>query len=178
MRAAPFQITPPDGPLIPTTDLRGVVRMETDERDGDIEAALSGAVALLDGYRGRLGRCILAQRWALPLVGRAEAVLLPFPDCRDPRVERLVDGAWVEGAGLFHSGQWVALSDMPDDFTGLHLTVTVGYETPADVPGDIMAAVRLLVAHLFDYDPRAWGVEVGNLPANVEAMIAAKVWFG
>lgn len=105
-----------------------------------------------DGYTGRLGRCILRQKWALPLIVQPDVVCLPFPDCREFKVERLVDGVWteVDAVTLALFENQVSLSEMPDDWEGLHLTCYAGWESADKVPGNLKQAVRLLVAHWFD----------------------------
>jgi hypothetical protein len=171
----PFRVEAPQGVLVPVEELRQQVNLDTDEQDGRLTSAERAAVARLDGYTGRLGRCILRQKWALPLIGNPEVVHLPFPDCFDFKIERLDSGNWteIEGVALQYFEDQVSLSDMPDDWTNLHLTCQAGWETAADVPEDIKQAVCLLVAHLVFYDPKTWdGLVAGQLPQNVESMIS------
>lgn len=173
----PFQVEAPQGVLVPVNDtLRQQLRVDTDELDGLIASYEKSAVDFLDGYDGRLGRCILRQKWALPLVGNPEAVFLPFPDCRDFAIERLeTHGAWVQEAGVTVTQieDYVLLADLPGDQTGLHLTCWAGWGTAEDVPENLKQAVRLLVAHWFDPDAEknARSIAPGGLPNSVAVMI-------
>jgi len=175
----PFRVEAPAGPLVPVADLRGQVLMDSDEQDNRIAAYERAAVDFLDGYTGRLGRCILRQKWALPLVGNPEAVFLPFPDCREFAIERLDDqGAWAQVAGVTvtRMEDYALLVDLPNDQTGLHLTCWVGWETADDVPENLKQAVRLLVAHWFDNRAAvSTGQAPHPVPLAVDALIAPLV---
>lgn len=172
----PFRVEAPQGVLVPVEELRQQVRVDTDEQDSLIEAYERSAVEFLDGYTGRLGRCILLQKWALPLVGNPEAVYLPFPDCRDFTVEQLDDqGGWsdVPGVTITRMDDYALLVDLPSDQTGLHLTCWAGWPAAEDVPENLKQAVRLLVGHWFDpeADRNVRSVAPGGLPNSVAAMI-------
>ena len=172
----PFRVEAPQGALVPVEDLRQQLRVDTDEQDNLINAYERAAVDYLDGYTGRLGRCILRQKWALPLVGNPEAVFLPFPDCREFSVERLDShGEWsnVAGVSVTHIGDHALLASLPIDQSGLHLTCWAGWEEVVDVPEVLKQAVRLLVAHWFDpdADKSARNVAPSGLPNSVAAMI-------
>lgn len=174
----PFRVEAPADVLLPIADLREAVRAETDEQDTLIENAGKAAVVRLDGFTGRLGRCILDQKWALPLAAGQDIVDLPFPDCREFQVEALEGGTWsnVGGVAIQYFDCQVSLTDVPEDGTGLHLTFRCGWESAEDVPEDIKQAVRMLVAHLYRFDPKSWeGLAAGRFPANVETMISGYV---
>jgi len=169
----------PDGVLVPwdaTDGLAAQCSLEiSDTRQGMVEGFERAAVAYLDGYTGRLGRCILRQKWALPLVGEPDVVHLPFPDCRDFAVERLDGDNWTEvpGIGLQHVDDQVALSDMHADWTGLHLTCIAGWDTADVVPDNIKQAVRMMVAHWFDNRATVTtGPAPHAVPMSAEALIS------
>ncbi len=175
----PFRVEAPQGALVPVEELRQQVRADTDEQDSLIEAYERSAVDFLDGYTGRLGRCILRQKWALPLIGNPEAVFLPFPDCREFAIERLDDrGGWapVTGVTVTRMEDYALLMDLPGDRTGLHLTCRAGWATAEDVPDNLKQAVRLLVAHWFDNRAAVTtGQAAHQVPMAVDAMIAPLV---
>jgi hypothetical protein len=175
----PFRVEAPQGALVPVEELRQQVRADTDEQDELILAYERAAVDFLDGYSGRLGRCILRQKWALPLVGTPDAVFLPFPDCREFAIERLDDqGVWSDVAGVTVTGidDCALLMDLPSDQAGLHLTCWAGWATAEDVPGNLKQAVRLLVAHWFDNRAAVTtGQAPHQVPMAVDAMIAPLV---
>lgn len=172
----PFRVEAPEGVLVPVEELRQHVRADTNEEDNLIEAFERSAVDFLDGYTGRLGRCILRQKWALPLDGSSEPVHLSFPDCRDLSIERLDDqGVWSDVAGVTVTqiDDCALIADLPSDKTGLHLTYWAGWDTAADVPANLKQAVRMLVAHWFE---NRTAVTTGQtaahqMPMAVEAMI-------
>lgn len=171
----PFRVEAPQGVLVPVDELRQHVREDTNEEDSLIQSYEKAAVAYLDGYSGRLGRCVLRQKWALPLLGNPESVFLPFPDCREFAIERLDDqGVWsdVTGVTVTKMEDYVLLVDMPGDQTGLHLTCWAGWETADDVPENVKQVVRLMVAHWFEYRGVVTaGQTQHQLPLAVEAMI-------
>lgn len=172
----PFRVEAPQGVLVPVEELRLQVRADTDEQDSLIKAYERAAVDFLDGYTGRLGRCILRQKWALPLVGNPEAVFLPFPDCRELEIKHLDDqGTWsdVEGVSVTQMDDYALLMDLPADQSGLYLTCWAGWETAEDVPENLKQAVRLMVAHWFDPDAdrNVRNIAPGGLPGSVAAMI-------
>ncbi len=175
----PFRVEAPQGVLVPVEELRQQVRADTDEQDSLIEAYERSAVDYLDGYTGRLGRCILRQKWALQLVGNPEAAFLPFPDCREFSIERLDDqGAWsqVDGVTVTRMEDYALLMDLPGDQTGLHLTCWAGWSTADDVPDNLKQAVRLLVAHWFDNRAAVTtGQATHRVPMAVDSMIAPLV---
>lgn len=172
----PFRVEAPQGALVPIEQLKLQARVETDSEDSLITAFEKSAVDYFDGYTGRLGRCVLRQKWALPLIGEPEAVFLPFPDCREFAVERLDDqGAWSIEAGVTISqdGDCVHLADLPDDQSGFHLTCWAGWETADDVPENLKQAVRMLVAHWYDNRSAvASGDQPHQVPMAVESMIS------
>lgn len=180
MTARPVLIEAPQGALMSVPELRTLCRVDGPDHDARLEGAQRAAVELLDGYTGRLGRCILPQRWAVPLEGAADMVSLPFPQCRDFVVEARTGDQWapVESAMVVpgNCGTVVAVTDMSEDVGAQRLAFWAGWDTPEDVPSNLVQAVGLLVAHLFDYDPRTWaGLQPGRLPMNVEAMISPLV---
>lgn len=175
----PFRVEAPVGVLVPWDAVDGLAAQcsleVTDPRRGQVEGYERAAVDYLDGYAGRLGRCILRQKWALPLTNNPEIVQLPFPDCRDFQIERMQGDVWsvVEGTTLQFFEDQVSLTDLPDDHEGLHLTCWAGWDDADAVPDNLKQAVRLLVAHWFDNRAAVTTGGVPTLvPMGVEAMIA------
>ena len=146
----PFRVEAPASPLVPLADLRAHGRADTADEDALLQGFERAAVAYLDGYTGRLGRCVLRQKWALPLTDQPQAVQLPFPDCRDFKIEqRDAFGVWSEVADvtITQFDDNVLLTNLPADQSGLHLTCIAGWETVDDVPDSLKQAVQMLVAH-------------------------------
>ena len=156
----PYRVDAPASPLVPYADLRTRLNIiltgdatEDAARQNDVESLEAAAVDYLDGYSGRLGRCILAQKWAFPLDVGTEVVYLPFPDCHSFAVEAkdefgdlqpVADVEITEGRGC------VSLSGLGSDVTGAYLTLTAGWATADDVPANITQAIKMLVAFWYD----------------------------
>lgn len=174
----PFRVVAPQGVLVPWAAADGLAVLcglePDDERQGLVEGFERAAVAYFDGYSGRLKRCILRQKWALPLIGNPEAVNLPFPDCREFEIERREDDlSWtpIEDVTIKVERDRVWLTDLPQDSSGLHLTCWAGWETPAEVDQNLVQAVRLLVAHWFDNRSAvSAGPTPHEVPLGVDAM--------
>ena len=64
------------------------LRYDDDDQDVLIAACIAAATDRLDGWAGILGRCLVAQTWAVDLgCWPADRWLrLPFPDCGKPVV--------------------------------------------------------------------------------------------
>lgn len=170
----PFCIDAPVGPLVELTDLRRHLRVDSHEEDALIASYSQAAVDYLDGYGGVLGRCILPQKWALPLIGRPDVVMLPFPDCRDLQIERRSDETWtvIDGPALQFFEDQVSLSDMPEDWDNLFLTCQAGWASADHVPENLKQAVRLLVAHWYDNRSAA---ATGQVPQQVPLAVSAMI---
>ncbi|MEP4195977.1 MAG: head-tail connector protein [Aliishimia sp.] len=175
----PFLLEAPVGPLLQLDDLKKHIRVEGDGENTLVEAYERAAVALLDGYSGILGRCVLKQKWALPLMGCPDAVFLPFPDCRDFQIEqRLSSGDWidVENVAIQQDGDCVSFVDLPCGEAGLHLTCWAGWETADEVKETLKQAVRMLTAHWFDNRSAVTtGQAPHNVPLGFQGMIAPLV---
>ena len=150
----PFRVEAPVGDVVSLDDLRDHCRQIGVEHDAKIAAAGLAAVAYLDGYSGRLGRCILQQKWAFPLGQLWEVVKLPFPDCRDFKLEYLDDlVAWQEVPGVtFAEGfDWVAVEAGGEDQDGqLYLTAVAGAVDANSVDDRIKQIIRALTVLWFD----------------------------
>ncbi|WP_136440310.1 head-tail connector protein [Pacificoceanicola onchidii] len=171
----PFRVVAPQGTLVPIEDLRDHVRADTGEQDLRLASFERAAVAYLDGYTGRLGRCILRQKWAQPLNGTEKLVDLPFPDCREFSVEqRDSEGAWSEVANVTVTvvDDCALLEGLPLDQSGIHLMFWAGWDTPDEVPENLKQAVFLLATHWND-NRSAINHSGANseLPYGVETML-------
>ena len=182
----PFRVEAPENPVLVVWDggngLATHCGLESDDlRKALVEDFERAAVDYLDGYAGRLGRCILRQKWALPLqcAAATETVFLPFPDCRKFAVEQLdAEDVWsaVAGVTVTQMDDHALLEDLPTDQTGLYLTCYAGWETVAEVPENLKQVVRMLVAYWFDNrDAATPNRSAQALPLVVETLIAPLV---
>lgn len=149
----PFLVTPPTGDVVPLdAELRRHCRVDGTDDDAVIASNVAAAVSHLDGYTGALGRCILAQRWAVPVPETVDTVVLPFPDCRAFTVERLAGDTWTVEAGVTVTPclTTVRLDGLPSDRTGLHVLMDAGWADAFAVPEALKQAVRMLAAHWYE----------------------------
>lgn len=170
----------PAGVLVPWSGDGGLAAHcsleEDDERQGLVESYERAAVNYLDGFSGRLGRCILRQKWVVPLSSQPSVIYPPFPDSREFAIERQDEASWVAAAAPAFEviSGCVHLSDYPVDLEGLHLTFWAGWEKSSDVPEDIKQIVRFLVAYWFEGRGDSMGVNLSthHTPVAVEALLA------
>jgi len=166
----PFQITAPVGDVLPLDgDLKAHTRVD-DPTDGALIANYQrAAVALLDGYTGTLGRCILAQAWAFPVPLAGCEMCLPFPDCRGMEIQSYDGAAFtpIAGAAILPGFDRVTLSGLPSDRSNVYLTLTAGWPSPAGVPHNLKQAIRLLVGHWYE-----------NREAATAGGVSAEIQFG
>jgi len=172
----PFRVEAPASPLVDLDDLKAHLRFDGPDQDDLITALEAVAVDHLDGYSGRLGRCILRQKWAFPLIGQPHVVPLPFPDCREFKIEHF-DGSttWTDAEGTVVPCplDTVLLEDMPDDWSGLHLTCYAGAENTAEVKEAIKHAVKLMVSHWFKNTSAVTTDETAReLPMGVQTLLS------
>jgi len=172
----PFRVQAPFGDVVALDDLRDHCRQIGAEHDAKITAAAAAAVDYLDGYSGRLGRCILEQKWAFPLTSTGQTVRLPFPDSRDFKLEyRDGAGDWQVVPditfGTAHDYVWVETNNV-DQEGPLFITAVAGAESASDIPDRIKQIVRALTVLWFDtpstvtIDARAQ-----EMPHGIETMI-------
>lgn len=152
-------ISPPIISPVSTDEAKQFLRVDVTDDDALISSLIDAAVAGLDGERGELGRCLLAQTWRLDrdLFPRG-AIELPLPPTIAVDVVSYVDttGAIatmapadfaVTGAGSFGfaritptAGRWPAGSSVS-------VTFRAGFgEAAEDVPADLRAAILSRVA--------------------------------
>jgi len=172
----PFIVTPPVGNLVETADL--LPHLVGNAEDAALITGYQlAAMAYLDGYGGRLGRCLLPQKWAFPLFDAPDTIYLPFPDCRDFKFEYLgATGVWTEviGPTLKICGRTAyAISDLPADTEALMLTCVAGWESAAKVPASIKHAVYMLVGHWYENRAAVDNADAGlQVPLGFEALIS------
>jgi hypothetical protein len=174
----PIRVEAPVGDVVTLDDLRDHCREIDGEHDAKIAAAGKAAVAYLDGYSGRLGRCILQQKWAFPLGTLGQMVSLPFPDCRDFALEYLDENdAWAVVPNVtFATGfDWVAVDEGGDDQEGqLYLTALSGAVDANGVDDRIKQIIRALT--VLWYDTPSTVMKDGKaqaMPHGIETLISS-----
>lgn len=137
----PVRTTPPQGPVVSTADLRAHLRVDGTDEDELIAALEKSAVAMLDGYRGRLGRCILEQQWSVTF-GEAGTFRLPLPDVFEVVAENPSGDPVVATLAQDAIGSVVTIT--------APAMVTMTAKLPEDALDTVRIAVKMLVGHWFE----------------------------
>lgn len=179
---APVLITPPAA-LLTLTEVKAQLRIDGSHEDILLTGYIAAAAAWLDGWHGVLGRCILAQTWAIR-AGALASMQLPFPDVVSAVVTYLdADGTTqvvapadyrvrtVNGAG------WLTFADgylAPALLAGRDDCVTVtAVFGQAAAPAPLKVAALMMIAHWYQHREAAVaGVTVATVPLAVDALIA------
>lgn len=156
---------PPALTLVTLADAKLHSHIDSSDEDALLTALIGAAEAHLDGYGGILGRALLTQTWErkfacfehmmrLPVGIASEIVGIAYFDANNaPQTlsasiyELLTDeiGSYV---GLKPYQQWPSAYRRSD---AVAVTWKAGYgATAATVPADIIAAMKLLIGHLFE----------------------------
>lgn len=156
--------TPPADAPVSLAELKAHIRVDSASEDALIQDALDGAVSLLDGYSGVLGRCLLAQTWTWSLshfpchaIDLPLARLISIEEIRylDPDgADQLLDPS----AYLALTGERAAIEPAYGTFwpsarcqsRSVRIKFRAGYGAAAgDVPRAIKAAIKLIAADLY-----------------------------
>ena len=180
----PIRVTAPTDEPVSLSEVKEQARIWHSDDDATLQAYLSSAVALLDGYGGLLGRAIMEQEWMQPFRGWYGVMPLPMPGASEVAVkytdqdgaEQTVSPALyevVEG----HTGSMVrflndfsAPSLKTDIAQPVRVTFTVGEADAANVDVRIKIAVGMMV----DQWDRHGG-EMG-IPPAVHSLLAPMRW--
>lgn len=171
----PFLITPPaDTPVVPLSDLARFVRDTSGEEDDQLSASERAAVGMLDGWHGRLGRCILVQTWGVEVAEAPSDLPYPFGADAELGFAQRVGGDWVpvSGGSVSGGGLRVMVDELPSGDGPFAVTFTSGWARPQDVPDPLRQAIKMMTAYLFDHrDGMGAAKSMTGLPPAVEALI-------
>ena len=158
----PRLVTPPAGAIVPLNDMRAHLRVLHNDEDALISSMIDAATAYLDGWRGVLGRCVLAQTWAVdyPCGG---CWRLPFPD-----VETVTASAGTATLSHDSLGSIVELSEAA--------TVTMVIRMPAELLPSVQVIVKLLVGHWYANREAVSGDAKQSVPMSVDALLTPIRW--
>lgn len=164
---APVLVTPPDAAPVSLVEAKAHLRVDHDDDDAVIAAMVEAATALLDGWRGVLGRAMVTQTWRQDL--RAWPWGRKLYLTVDPALEIVAIRYWPADGGAQaalaedrysgiladHLGPFVRLgADLPalacrDDAVSVEFVA--GFGAPEDVPASLKAAIMLMVGHLYEH---------------------------
>lgn len=159
----PVRVTAPASPVVAVADLRAHLRVDQDFDDLVIEAYEAAAVALLDGYRGILGRCILEQEWAVTY-DQAGTYRLPLPDVS--AVVAVDADSDPVVATLTHDGMGSCVE------IEAAATVTMTCALPAESLPVVVMAVKLLVGHWYANREAVAAGSMSEVPLAFDALVS------
>lgn len=180
----PIRIADPAGDLVTLEAVKNHLSVSFNDDDSVIADLIDGAVSMLDGYNGFLGRCIISQDWQVSFANWPdEFVRLPFPNIQSVTIEyddvadatellseeEFSYGDDELGGFVQFTGGGVELSNVAD--RPVRIQFTAGFGTAAYVPGEIKTAVTLLVSHWYHNREGQ-----GEIPESVEALISVHRW--
>lgn len=168
MRLVPRRTVAPVGEIVTLPDLKVHLRIDHDDDDALIRSYERAAMALLDGWRGILGRCILEQTWEVSF-DHAGTHRLPFPDVSEVTATD-VSGDPV-AAVLYHDaiGSLVTLPGPA--------TVTMTAALPEDARPAVVIAVKLLVGHWYLHREAVTTAATSELPLSIESLLTPlRIW--
>ncbi len=163
----PYLVTAPVALPVELAAMKAHLRVVHADDDADIAAKQAGAVAMLDGWGGLLGRCIMPQTWSVDVTG-AGPHLLPFPDASNIVAEADGDALDVtvtrEGLGLCVS---------VDAGVDQAVTIAAEYALPEPRISAAESLIKLMVQREFDVMA---GPDYDAITRSIQALIGALRW--
>jgi len=164
-------------------EAKAFLRLDHDADDALVDALIAAARRAVEAHTGRV---LLAQTWrfsrdAWPLSGVMVTPVAPVQAILSAQVT-LADGSTVpvaDGALTLKADRAPALIHVTPTLVpppgpaagGIVITITAGYgDAAGDVPADLVQAVRLVLAHFYEF--RDGTGEAQKLPLTVTALLA------
>jgi uncharacterized phiE125 gp8 family phage protein len=160
----PVLVTPPTGEIVTVAEMKVHLRIVDDtSHDAQLQAYINAAVAYLDGWRGVLGRCILAQDWSVTYDG-AGTYRLPMTDIIE-----------ISAADGDENEMEITVSDGQVTIGGAG-TVLMTCEMPETLLPVVVQIIKLMVEQMFDRPERP-ALEASKHAINmlVGAVMSARV---
>lgn len=180
---APVRTSAPATTPITLTEAKAHLRVGHTAEDTLIGIYIDAATAVLDGWTGILGRCMVTQTWRQDFDGFYDDMRLPFPDVQSVTVAyydstntsqtlsgsvyTLVNDAGGARIELAYNQTFPATYDRPD---AVRVTMVAGYGAASAVPAALKAAMLLHVGVMFTARGDADGS--GELPPAYHALVA------
>lgn len=183
---APVRIAAPAAEILMIEEVRRQLLISHEEWDAELHPLIGAATGILDGWGGKLGRCLIRQTWrqAFPCWSRSGRMRLPFPALQLGAVTYLDGGveATVPPEDLllledpispyvaWAPDTWRPAHDRRDD--AIRITFDAGYgDAAADVPQPIRSAALMLIAHWWRRREAAGEADLKTVPLGVEALL-------
>jgi len=169
-------VTPPSDPLVTADDLRAHLHVDGSDQDAMIDVYRAAALAMLDGWRGIMGRAIMPQTWSQEFDSWGD-LRLAMPDVSAVRVAGFdADGGDVAAtsADLIadQRGSYVAASGRAVS----RVVVEFDCGLPAASLPSVRVAVMMLVANWFTNREATIAGSVSVLPFAVDCLIDPLIW--
>ncbi len=151
-------LAPFDGDtILPLADARVHLNLTADDdfHDAAVESARDGAIGWVESYSGR---SLQAREFEWSADQFCSVIRLPIGPVSavdgisyydsEGTDTALVEGDWVSGRDrVVASGSWPYANGDPG---GVRITFTAGYATAADIPTNLIAAVKLAMTAMFE----------------------------
>lgn len=163
----PERVVAPAAAPVSLAEAKAHLRVDHDEDDARIEAAISAATGHLDGYDGILGRALMVQRWRQhfafwPASRTLELPLAPVTSIVEVRsrapsgAETVLDGASYRllsaaARPVVLLSLNAVLPDLDTAPDAVSVTYVAGYGIAEDVPPPLRSAILLMVGDLFRF---------------------------
>lgn len=165
---SPVLVTPPAVTAVTLAEVKDHLRVEHDDHDAKLTGLIEASVDALDGWRGTLGRALIAQTWRVDMVCFADPIRLPLlpvdlasvavayvpagetdPVALDPASIDVREDALGVMLARRSGVSWPSTAVLID---AVRVTFDAGYGAAAtDVPAAIRQAIRLDVE--LGYEP-------------------------
>lgn len=176
-------ITAPTKEPITLQEAKDNSRVVGDSDDSIVSEQIVAARAWVEGY---IRRALLTQTWELYLNEFPGCIKLPHPPLQSVTWIKYVDTDGVEQT-LGGSEYSVYSQNEPalivpaygknwpssrDELNAVRVRYLAGWQNPADVPGPIKQAIKLLVGHFYEHREHAIaGVQVNELPFSIQNLL-------
>lgn len=152
-------------------ELKLHLRVDHTDDDTTIDGQQAAAVAYLDANGGVLGRCIMAQTWAVDVTGPGPH-LLPYPDASSIAAD--LDGTTLSVETVLTTrGTAVTIAGAKPDDT---VTISAEYALPAARLEAAQMLVKLIVGNWYNNREAAIEKSMSELPMAATELISALKW--
>ncbi|TDQ63576.1 putative phiE125 gp8 family phage protein [Maritalea mobilis] len=185
----PVLDTAPAVKLVSVAEAKANSRVDHSDEDDLIGDLIDAAIAHMDGYAGVLGRCMVNQTWQQKFTtwGGRRCLRLPFPDVSsvtityfdESNVEQTVSSSLHEiiddekSSIVYFKDSFTKPSLYSDMAAPITVEFVAGYGAAAsDVPLALKRACLLLVSHWYDHRAAVSELNLNEVPAAFDALIA------